>query len=427
MAKSKFTKTFLATLIMLLSVDKIFPCSMYKITVNGKTMVGCNHDTWYLTPRIWFETSGYGACFTGARYDGDNGFAPQSGMNEFGLTFSRLAAATPENETVAANKKQITNATNYLKDILHKCKTVDEVKNYIDQFDHSSFSRDVFIYIDKSGRYLIVEPYTMTEGNDSEYVLANFCPSQVTDFSSIKQVRYVNGVAFLKTKTGTDIDFCTALSDTMHVCRKKIGDGTLLTSIWDVNEGITYLYFYHDYKHLVKFNVKDELAKGNHILEIPPLFPPNKEFKKLSDFKTPLNSKAIDMFLRFCFGLFLFSALYFLVNYFSKGTTTKYVLIKLALFPLSLIMMYYMFVLASEMNIFYFPAPYKDYKFSMLNIAAYIPFMILLLIIPLYINRKIFKENAWRNFSKWLFTLNNLAYLALIIMFTYWGLYNVFN
>ena len=48
----------------------------------------------------------------------------------------------------------------------------------------------------------------------------------------------------------------------MHVCRQKHGDGTLLTSILDLNAGITYLNFYHDYDKQIKFVLKDELAKG---------------------------------------------------------------------------------------------------------------------------------------------------------------------
>ncbi len=75
-------------------------CSMYKITVDGKTVVGCNHDTWYTTPKIWFATAKnsneYGAAFTGARPTGANKTAPQSGMNEKGLAFSRLAAYHPK-------------------------------------------------------------------------------------------------------------------------------------------------------------------------------------------------------------------------------------------------------------------------------------------------------------------------------------------
>ena len=413
---------------MLLVVNKTFSCSMYKITCNGKTIVGCNHDTWLLTPRIWFETNGYGAAFTGARYDGSSGFAPQSGMNEFGLAFSRLAAMAPKSEIVPLTKKTITDHTLFLKEVLHKCKTVEEVKNYIDKYDHSSFSQDVLIYIDRSGKYLIVEPYKTIIGNDSKYVLANFCPSQITDFTGIKQERYINGSAFLKNKVDTSISFCTALSDTMHVCRKKIGDGTLLTSIWDTDNGTIFLYFYHDYKHPKQFDLKKELAKGNHTLDVTTLFPPNEEFKELENFKTPLNSKVIELFLLFCFGLYFFSALFFFINFFSKRKKTKYAYVKLFLVPFNLIMMFYMYLLSTEINIYYYPTPYKHYSSAFINAMAYTPFLILILIIPLLIiNKKVIQEKAWRFFSKWLFVLNNLTYLILIYLFGYWGLYNVFS
>lgn len=213
----------------------------------------------------------------------------------------------------------------------------------------------------------------------------------------------------------------------MHVCRNKIGDGTLLTSIYDLNKGIVNLYFYHDYNNVVAFNLKEELAKGNHSFEIPSLFPANAEYQKLLDFKTPMNSASINLFMRFCILIFLISTIYFFVSYI-RNRKIKYAPYKLLLSSMCLIMMYYIFVLAREINIFYFPAPYKGYYFSMLDFAAYIPFLTLLLIIPLLlINRKVFTENAWRNLSIWLFTINNLIFLTLIILFTYWGLYDVFN
>jgi len=391
-------------------------------------MVGSNYDTWLETPRIWFETNGYSASFTGARPDGSNGFAPQTGLNEFGLAFVTLATATPENGSVAPGKKQIASRTLYLKDILHTCKTVDDVKLYVDQYDHSVLSEDVFLYVDKSGKYIVVEPYTILEGNDSKYVLANFCPSTITDFSSIRQMRYVNGTAFLKNKIDTSLAFCTALSDTMHVCRTKHGDGTLLTSIQDLDNGINYLYFYHDYKHPVKFVLADELKKGNHFMEIPPLFPPNEEFKELTGFKTPMNSSSIDRFLIFCAGLFFISAIFFLINYFRKRKTTKYSGVKLLLAFLSLLTLFYIFMLARVENIFYFPAPYSDGSLSVVSVASYIPFLILILLVPLFIlNRKVLKEKAWTSFPKWIFTLNNATYLILVVLFSYWGLYNIFS
>ena len=158
---------------MLFDFAQVNSCSLYKITVNGKTIVGTNFDEYYLNPAIWFENATknkmYGAGFSGGRQDGINGIAPQSGMNSEGLSFSRLAAPTPETVAVILkNKKQITNPTLYLKDILHNCKNVDEVKEFISQYDFSYFLQDVFIYIDKSGKYLVVEPYTMTISNDAK-------------------------------------------------------------------------------------------------------------------------------------------------------------------------------------------------------------------------------------------------------------------
>ncbi len=386
-----------------------------------------NYDTWFSQPRIWFETNGYGAVFTGANYQGGNDLTPQSGMNEYGLSFGTLATPTPNKVKSFDNKKTIKSRSKYLKDILHSCKSVEEVKALIDEYDHSTLCNDVFIYTDKSGKYLIVEPYELMLGNDNKYVLANFCPSTITDFSNIKQQRYVNGAAFLESKIDTSLAFCTALSDTMHVCRKKIGDGTLLTSILDLSNGIVHLYFYHDYKHMVQFNLKEELLKGNHSYEIASLFPKNIEYQKLIAFQTPMNNKIIDWFLRISFVFFTFSFFYFLISYF-RNRKIEFVNYKLLLATLSLCLVYYMFALATEMGIYYFPSPYKNYKFGLVDLASYLPFLLVLLIVPLLIiNRKLFKLDAWNTFSKFLFTANSIVYLILIALFSYWGFYNILN
>jgi hypothetical protein len=417
-----------AFFILLFTAQHARSCSSYKVTAGGKTMVGSNYDTWLQTPRIWFETNGYGSAFTGSRADGSNGFAPQTGMNEYGLAFITLATATPRNGTAPAGKKQIAGRTNYLKDILHSCKTTGDVYAYIDQYDHSTLSEDVFLYIDSTGKYLVVEPYAMTPGYDSKYVLANFCPSTITDFSTVKQQRYINGTAFLKNKIDSSVSFCASLSDTMHVCRKKIGDGTLLTSIWDLNDGITYLYFYHDYHHQVAFRLKDELAKGNHSVEIPPLFPANEEFQKLVAFKTPMNTPAMDMFLRFCAGLFFVSSVYFPFSYFRKSKTTGQRYVKLLLIPFSLILLFYMFMLARVENVFYFPAPYSDGSLSVVSIASYAPFLVALFtILLLFWIRKIFIESNWSFISKGFLTLNMITWMVLVVLFSYWGFYNIFS
>ncbi len=425
-------KYILLTGIAFFVIESGLSCSMYKITMGGKTIVGCNEDAWRLTPHIWFENGKgaiiYGAAFTGSRFDGANGYAPQSGMNECGLSFSRLASHTPGNDpAIPKNRKEITNPTQYLKDILHTCQNVEEVKSYINQFDHSSFNEDVFIYIDRTGKYLVVEPYSMTIGHEPTYVLSNFCPSVTDESDALKLDRYRNGVEFLKNKSDTTLAFCTTLSDTMHVCRNKIGDGTLLTSIWDLSSGDIHLYFYHQYKNVLRFNLQEELAKGDHILAIETFFPPNDEFEKLRDYKIPQNNSTVIGFLLASAGLFFFSSMFFLFSYFKGGKSDQFRFIKIGLFVLGLIMFYYMFVLCTNKYIFYFSAPYKDTHNIFVSMASYVPFLILLLIVPLLLlNMRLIKGKIWGAFSTWLLTLNNMVYLLLLALFVYWGLFNIF-
>ena len=403
-------------------------CSGYKLTIGEKTILGANEDAWRVTPHIWFEKAKgkdqYGAAFTGSRYDGKNGYAPQSGMNEMGLAFERLASFHPIQESIA-NRKKISNPTRYLKDILHSCKSIEEVKACISQYDHSYFIEDVFLYVDRTGKYLIVEPYTLKTGNDPSYVISNFCPSITSLENANKLDRYRNGAAYIKNGFETSLSFCKALSDTMHVCRNKIGDGTLLSSIWDLKNGIVNLYFYHDYSTTVQFNLSEELKKGDHIFAIDKLFPPNPEFQQLRNFKTPKNSLLFGVFIVSSAVFFLFSSIFFLIYYFRKKENTKYASVQLLLFPIGLILFYYMVVLSGSINVFYFPAPYKDPTNVFRSLTSYLPFLILILTVPfVVVNYKLIKERSWGWIATGLFTLNTLIYTILIVLFAYWRFYD---
>ena len=430
MIKIANIKSVLLGWLMLFSVTSGYPCSMYKITRNGKTMVGCNEDAWRTTPHIWFEmankTRRYGAAFTGSRWDGGNGYAPQSGMNEMGLVYSRLAAPAPESKTTDSNLKPIANPTQYLKDILHSCKNVDEVQAFISRYDHSYFIEDVMIYVEKSGRYLVVEPYTMTIGNDANYVLSNFCPSVTSPSQAMRLDRYRKGVEFLKGKSESSLQFCTELSDAMHVCRDRIGDGTLLTSIWNSKDGTVNLYFYHQYKNTIQYNVNDELAKGDHLLAIEPLFPSNAEFEMLGSFKTPQNTIGLTFFLMGCAAVFFFSAWYFLVVYVRNRSKLRYNYALAAMFPLGLALVYYLFVLCTTLGIFYFPAPFNDPHNIWITVISYLPYVLLLLLLPMIaLCVKIIRERAWSIFPSGLFALNNLIVITLMVLFGYWGFFDV--
>lgn len=422
------------TLVLTIFRNEIMACSMYKITVDGKTMVGCNHDAWLTTPKIWFETAKlqneYGTVFTGSREVTPYKTTPQSGMNTAGLAFSRLASYYPIQNTPFSNRLKITNEADYLSEILHKCATIKEVKKHIELYDHSFFLNDVFLYIDSLGDYLIVEPYKLTEGNNPNYVLANFCPSITDSKQARKLERYRNGEDFLKiNKAIASLDFCTALSDTMSVCRSRNGDGTLITSIFDTKEKIVCLYFYHNFDTSVQYSLTDELSKGDQILNLTEIFPNNSEFERLVSFKTPSNSVALRILLVLIAGLLALISFALFISQIRKNKTAS-LLPKsvLVISLLNIILTGYIVVLITNNSIFYFDVPYKHHSSSLISAFSYTPFLLLLSFVPIIIyTGKRLKSDKTKFWVKSTLALNNIMYFLLVLGFGYWGLYSFWN
>ncbi len=420
-----FSKFLFFFFLHLALIQPVYSCSMYKVTVDDKTMVGTNFDAWYATPHIWFETSqGYDCCFSGGRDIGIHGFAPQSGMNEHGLVFSRLGSDHPKQvDPEMAKRKKIDFKDLFLKDVLHACRNIDEVYAYWEQFDHSCFLDEIFIYIEPSGEYLIVEPYKLIRGKDKAYVLSNFCPSITTEVQKRKLGRYRKGADLLKAKQDTSLAFCRDVSDAMHVCRDKLGDGTLLTTVWDLKNDEAFLYFYHDYSNVVHIDLKDEFEKGDHDLEIDSLFPVNKEFEQFKDYITPFRSDALRMFLAGLGLFFLGCSIFFGVSWLKDLFKKKPGISKLLFVILYFLAFCYMFVMTTESYIYYFSAPFQHYKSTWISASSYIPYLLVfawIFIGWLYAKKRAF--DLWGKFSRGLIIANNALFMLLTIGFLYWGL-----
>ncbi|MGB1038519.1 MAG: hypothetical protein ACPGYY_07720, partial [Bacteroidia bacterium] len=381
-------------------------CSMYKVSHEGVTHVGCNEDAWRFTSTIWFENAksekDYGACFTGSRMVGGRRVAPQSGMNEVGLVFSRLVSYYPKIDSLCKAKKEVHDEVHFLSNIIHKCETVDQVDSFVQLYNRECFLEDVFIYIDRMGNYLIVEPYGTIRGNDPNYVLSNFCPSITSAKSARKQMRYRNGEDYLKKyEPDGSIDYYRNLSDTMHVCRSRNGDGTLLTSIWNTKDVSVNLYFYHNYDSTVFFDIKEELAKGNHSISIPYLFPENKDYQQLVAYVTPFTHNTIRILLVIIAALLCVFGVVYLF---------KISRVSLCLVLLNGLLVVYLGVLATHISIFYFDAPYVDPSSTIISWSSYIPFLLLFSFIGLqgYWIRRGFPESDIR--IKWIVVSNVVLY-----------------
>jgi hypothetical protein len=265
-------KLKLFSLFILLGYLHSYSCSIYKITMGGKTLVGYNVDNWNANTRIWFEkgkATEYGSLFSGM----DNLY-PQAGMNEKGLMFGGLNVE--QHSTLKKKHLLKFNGRLVMREIMKTCQNVDEVYKILCKYDRTPISDGILYFVDKTGDYLIVELDTMVKGNKSDYLLSNFCPSRIRDLDSVKIPFFQKGRKIMSTRIDTSFTYLKSLSDTLHQTYQKNLGGTLYTIIYDLNEASFNLFFYHDYSYSLKFNLREELVKNDTIIMIPTLFPNNE-------------------------------------------------------------------------------------------------------------------------------------------------------
>jgi tetratricopeptide (TPR) repeat protein len=290
MKNIKIIVTIIALLILVFILNQnAFGCTMFKLTMYGKTMVGNNEDYWNPNSRIWFEhgkVDEYGAVYVG--YDN---FWPQGGMNQAGLVFDGFSMDyLAISDTLG--KKSLD--ANFLQDLMRKCANVDDVKKYFAQFNLKGLETSMFLFIDKTGKYLVVEGDSLITGNNQSYVLSNFYPSLIKEGNEIGLPFYHKGKKLLDSKKDTTISFCSSVMDTMHQ-ERNWGAGTMYTTIYDLKYGTIFLYFFRDYTHVVKFNLNQELKKMDYSLVIPDLFPENKRGQDFLNNYNAINS-SLDLY-----------------------------------------------------------------------------------------------------------------------------------
>ncbi len=398
-------------------------CSMFKITHDGKTMVGNNEDAWRFDSKIWFEQGN--DSLLGAMYVGHDTKVPQGGMNEAGLVYDAFTVYKRPLKDMS-DRPGIGAYGSFDREILKHCRTVDEVEAWVKRHNTADLNGVMLLFVDPTGKYLVVEADTTMMGNDARYVLVNFCPSLTPNTDEVTIGRYIKGRKFLEGKTDTSLAFCTAMMDTMHECRKRLGDGTTYTTIYNLNDGLVYLYFYHDYSKVVAFNLKEELAKPNHELLMRDLFPPNAEYALFVNHLTPRTS--IPMFLAVVgIGLALvLSGVYWAWQGFKQKWVGRQSIVWLLILGTNLALLAYLWTLIQNQAIFYFDAPFYFKGHLLLNAAAYLPIWLAVLTVGLIVFA--FKNlNAPRiqKLSTAIFGINIATYVALLCLFGYWGLFGV--
>ncbi|MBK8497535.1 MAG: hypothetical protein IPL52_01650 [Flavobacteriales bacterium] len=419
-----FPRLLVAAALAFLLQHTTSACTFFKLTLHGHTMVGNNEDAWSIDPRIWFENGKEGEY--GAVYLGQNNSTPQGGMNEAGLMFDGLKSPV-KSFTRTTGKPQIL-FDDLARRVLRSCANMLEAEALIRTFDFSQLNGAYLIFVDRAGDYLVVEADTLFTGNEATYAVTNFCISTCTDLDSVPSERYQRGRALLAAGADTSLAYCTSVVNGMHACRKKLGEGTLYSNIFDPQRGLVHLYFYHDYSTLRSFNLRDELAKGDHNVDMIALFPPNAEFAKLVAYRTPFHSKMLFGFLLFAgvielfFGAYAGASLLLRALARLRGRRNERPVLPLLMGAVnSGIVLFLVPTLLLNQGVFYFGLGDATDRISPL--LRYLPWLLCLLAIPLMlIAVREWRSRASSGFARWSSMLHMAMLLVAVCWLFYWDL-----
>lgn len=284
-SRMKSKPLLIFVLFLFASMKQAIACSMFKITKDGKTLVGNNEDYSNSNTRMWFEKADTGKF--GAVYVGFDDFFPQGGMNEVGLVFdgfsmnSLAVTDTVGKATIAPGK----DFSSFGKKILQTCSNVTEVRNVFLKYNLKMFETALLLFVDKSGDYLVVEGDSLIVGNSPTYIQSNFYPSLTKKEDDVKIGFYQKGRQYLNQNSAkTSLSYCTNVMNAMHQDSSNGGiNRTVYTTIYDLQEMTISLYYQADFQTPIKFDLKDELTKENRQINIPELFP---NYKKADILKT---------------------------------------------------------------------------------------------------------------------------------------------
>ncbi|HRH70931.1 MAG TPA: hypothetical protein PLB89_15620 [Flavobacteriales bacterium] len=268
-------------------------CTAFKVTRDGRTFVGNNEDSWCEHGRVRFvpgEAGRLGAVyFSSWRGHPYMPWLDQLGMNEAGLVFDGLTVQPKDVAPVpgkpALEFNELTNG------VLEQCRDVPEAVAFLRKYDLILLHKSMIFLADAQGRYAVVQNDTILMGEEPYYAVGNWRLEGGTDHDAIPIPRLQQGRALLQAGVAPTVDGAWSVLEGMKSCRQFLENGTFFSTLFEPDSGRVHLAFYHDYSHRITFDLREELQKGAHEVDLPSLFPPNKAFQALQAYHTPFHDR----------------------------------------------------------------------------------------------------------------------------------------
>jgi tetratricopeptide (TPR) repeat protein len=258
----------LSILIMLLFPLQTFTCLLLKIAQGNCVLAGNNEDVDNALTKIWFEPpqkKKYGITYFGYSVN-----YPQGGMNDQGLFFDAVAGYKTDWK---ASPKRLNYAGNLSRKIMEECATVEEAIAIYSKYNKSSLQYARYLFVDRTGASAIVGwidgelKFIRDKGG---FQAIGF--KEDTASSMLKSIK--------EQKDAVSVDDVKAV---LKACHQEGRYPTQYSNICDLKNNVVYMFLYHDYSTVVKFDANEEYKKGEHNYRLLPFFSDNIKAKEADE------------------------------------------------------------------------------------------------------------------------------------------------
>jgi len=237
---------------------------------------GNNEDSHNPLTRAWFIPASdgrYGRVYFG--YD-DNG--PQGGLNDQGLFFDGLYVPYKALDASAQKPDFPGGPLAMFDEVMAKSATVDEALAFFDRYSRPGLEAGQLFFGDKAGNSAIVEGDAIMRKQGSYQIATNFRQSE-TPGPPYFDGRYNTADELLSQAGSYSVELIRQVLDATH---QEDYAQTVYSQVYDLKQGLIYIYLFHDYRNVTTLNLAGELAKGPHMVSFASLFPENQAYEQWS-------------------------------------------------------------------------------------------------------------------------------------------------
>ena len=246
-------------------------CSVFTASRIDKVYAATNKDWNNKNTRIRFfapSEGKYGRVYFG--YQVEEGFQNVGGMNEHGLWYD--GASLPFRSDISNHFGKPVIKGELCEKALEECATVEEVILLYKEF-YTPHWQGHSMWADRLGNSVIIEygekDVVFLMKDQSYQVMTNFYLSDSTNLRWSNCHRFKTIDEILDENEELSLELMTSALNATH---KEGLTPTLYSSVYDLKKGDIYVYHFHYYGEFVRFNLVEELEKGDQYLELPGLF-----------------------------------------------------------------------------------------------------------------------------------------------------------